>query len=186
MVLTQSSGKEADVTADPVRDPTYWLVYALPWPDSDGEYRESAVAFAPAITPRTNAPRDVRNLLDLADAYQHETGWRVMFFSDLTLWLDSVGHSWSALNLDWEGAFEHIIERTSPPMLYLYLNHFAHVIVCDASRRGVTLFNPDGTTEQVPKEERMRVRAALDQMITRDWPGFIDELRSSGRLRQAN
>ncbi|WP_404871010.1 helicase associated domain-containing protein (plasmid) [Kitasatospora griseola] len=91
-----------------VLQPRYWLAHALEWPQGESPYRECAQALAPPIIPRQMVSRDVADILAVADAYQNEHPTRrLVFFSDLTLWLDGHGSDWGQRGTDWEGGYAY-------------------------------------------------------------------------------
>ncbi|GLZ01947.1 hypothetical protein [Actinoplanes sp. NBRC 103695] len=166
--------------------PPYWLVFGLPWPAGQEPAREAVAAIAPPLVTRdTSLPRDVGDVLAMADAYQRMSGGRVVFLSDLTKWLDQRGSSWAARGTGYEGALAFLLGRqSSTPLMYLTITQRAHVIICDASREGVTLHFTNGAPpERVSTQERQLVHQVLEQQLVADWPPYMRQLAAAGRLR---
>ncbi|MDH6107915.1 hypothetical protein P3T36_006374 [Kitasatospora sp. MAP12-15] len=165
--------------------PRYWLVQALAWPQADGPYRECAQALVPPMIPRQMVPRDAADILTVADAYQGEHPTRrLVFFSDLTRWLDGQGSDWGRRGTDWEGGLRQL-EEAPAPGLYLTLSQYHHTILGDASREGMTIYFSDGLVEKVTPEIRDAARAFMQQTLERDWPGYISRLIADGKIRTA-
>jgi hypothetical protein len=76
-----------------VLHPRYWLLFGLPWPGGS-EPAEASVALAPPTIPRDDLGGDARDVLAVADVYAEGVSSKVVFFSDLTLWLDGHGSDW--------------------------------------------------------------------------------------------
>lgn len=153
--------------------PPAWMVFGLPWPEEAEDMAEAAYALAPVTVPRSLVPPGLAAILDYAETYADRRGLRVVFFSDLTRWLYELGTSWPAQDIDWMEAHDVAVEL---PILGLYLtvSHRAYLHLCDATLRGVTLHKLDGTTETPPPSEREDVRAALVDILARDWPDYVE------------
>lgn len=162
--------------------PPYWLLIGLEWPSLQSSMAEGAYVIAPPSVPRHLLTRDVAEVLGVADLYaERHPAQRVVWFTDLTRWLDSKATSWAALNVDWEHAL-HELPDTPVPGLYLTISQRAHGMVCDASRQGIVFHYLDGSSEQVTPEERDRVHEALESKIVEDWPVYILQLQAEGKL----
>ncbi|MGE7436992.1 hypothetical protein [Kitasatospora sp. NPDC001175] len=165
--------------------PRYWLAHALAWPQGDGPYRECAQALAPPLVPRQMVSRDAADILAVADAYQKtQPSRRLIFFSDLTLWLDGQGSDWGLRGTDWEGGLREL-ENAPALALFLTLSGYHHAILADSSREGATLHFSDGLVEKVTPEAREAARAFMQQTLERDWPGYIRGMIADGRIRNA-
>jgi hypothetical protein len=178
-------GGRTPVNNDRLLSPTGWLVLGLPWPDEtrDG-WGECAVAIAPPMIPRTLVSKNAGVALDLATglARAPEGPGRVVFFSDLTLFLDRQGKDWASLGIDYEAVIDELV--TAPvPQLYLSLTQKAHAILCDASRQGMRLVSPNGEVEVITPQLRRDVRDAIVQSLSRDWPPYIQGLIDQGAIQ---
>ncbi|MGW4806442.1 hypothetical protein [Kitasatospora sp. NPDC004272] len=163
--------------------PRYWLAHALPWPAGEGPYRECAQALAPPIIPRQMLSPDAADVLAAADAYHREHPQRrLVFFSDLTLWLDGQGSDWGRRGTDWEGALREL-ENAPVLALFLTLSQYHHAILADASREGMKMYFADGQVEQVTPEIREEARAFMRGTLERDWPGYVQGLIAAGKIR---
>jgi hypothetical protein len=171
---------------DLLRYPGYWLLFGLPWPDDQQQQAEAALAIAPLIIPRGMLGGDSLDILTVADAYVKASPAEinVVFFSDLTLWLDHHGSTWSSRGTDWEAGKEELV-NSDVAGLYLTLSHLAHTILCDASRQGVTVYYRDGT-EHITPAHRQDLRAMIANRLAADWPGYINRCVSSGKVRRVN
>lgn len=162
------------MSVDLLTQPSYWLVHGLPWHGPADLVQEAAYAIAPCVTPRAEIPRDAQEILAVTDFFYEKCPARVVFFSDVTRWLDSLGQSWDSLAVDWEAGFAFLDQV---PGLFLTVSHRALAIICDASREGVTLVYLDGGTEQITAAERDRVHDALEQKLSEDWPAYAEQFR---------
>jgi hypothetical protein len=158
---------------DALVEPSYWFVHGLPWSGGPAGMQQAAAAIAPSAVPRDGLPADAARILEVADAFQAQQGGRVVFFSDLTRWLDSQGHDWLSLGTDWERG---IASCDALPGVLLTISQRAHVIICDASHEGATVRLPDGSTEQITPGEREVVHQVIERQLAADWPPFARSL----------
>ncbi len=101
-----------------------------------------------------------------------------MFFSDLTRWLSQLGTSWVAKRVDWYDALDVI--RESPILkVYLAVNRRTYRHLCDTARRHIITYL-DGTTEDLTAGEREEVRAAMLDLLEREWPGYVEAVVAAG------
>ncbi|QDO42889.1 hypothetical protein FNV62_36385 [Streptomyces sp. RLB3-17] len=166
--------------------PAGWLVLGLPWPaETRDGWGECAVAIAPPMIPRSLVSQGAGIALDsatgLARDPNHGPG-KAVFFSDVTLWLDKQGKTWSDLGIDYEAVIDELL-NAQVPQLYLTLTKKAHAILCDASREGLRLHYPNGDVEHVTPQVRRDVHDGIAQSLTRDWPPYIQGLIDSGALQ---
>jgi hypothetical protein len=145
-------------------------MFGLPWPGGPGP-AEATVALAPSIISRDELGDDARDILDVADAYAECTPSKLVFFSDLTLWLDCHGSDWGARRTDWEAGVDELIGGPFPA-LYFALDQVSHAILCDASRQGLILYYRDGS-EQVTPVRRQELRSVLEGQLGAEWPAYI-------------
>ncbi|HSA52061.1 MAG TPA: hypothetical protein VLH10_18395 [Yinghuangia sp.] len=165
--------------------PEYWLVIGLAWPDGSAPTRDAAFAVAPPLIPRARVSSDARDILAVADAYQRALPGRVLLFSDLTRWLAGNDSNWAARGTDWEAAIDELTERNPAPGMYVRISQRAHIVICDATREGMTLHYADGGSERLRPEERVLVREALADRLSEDWPRYVAELTDSGGFDEA-
>jgi hypothetical protein len=158
---------------DELVDPSYWLVHGLPWSGGPAGMQPAAAAIAPAVVHRDGLPPDAARILEVADAFHAQHGMRVVFFSDLTRWLDTQGHDWPSVGADWERGIAACDELPGIP---LTISQRAHIIICDASHDGATVQRPDGSTEQITPQEREVVHQVIERQLTADWPPFARTL----------
>jgi hypothetical protein len=118
----------------------------------------------------------------VADAYQRAAPARVLLFSDLTRWLAGNDTTWAARGTDWEAAVDELTGHTPTPGMYVQVSQRAHIVICDATREGMTLHYADGGSERLRPEERVLVREALADRLNEDWPRYVGELIDSGKL----
>lgn len=167
-----------DSTIEWLLQPDYWLVSGLEW-HGDGPVAEAAIAIAPGMIPRGVLSRDSDQVLTHADRYAKQEAVRVVFFADLTRALTLARTSWAELGIDWETALGDLL--TGPyPSMYLTISEHAHGLLCSSA---VTINVISGKGVQPGNEERELVRQALAERLSADWPSYIRDLLSSGRLR---
>ncbi|MFF1690753.1 hypothetical protein [Streptomyces sp. NPDC058254] len=156
--------------------PDAWLVLGLPWPEQTREgWGECAVAIAPQMIPRTLVSTSVGLALDFARGLARDPGdgpGKTVFFSDITLWLDSQGKTWADLGADYDAVIDELIDA-QVPQLYLTLKQKPHAILCDASREGMRLYYPNGDVEHVTPQLRQEVQRGITQSLERDWLLYI-------------
>ena len=165
--------------------PRYWLVIGTEWTAPSGTpMAEAAVAFVPDAVPEQMLTRQSAMVLGFAGRYgaKHVDG-RVVFFSDLTRMLSRENSSWLDFSVDWEKVVEELTGPDAPfPSLALTLSQRGHAILCDASVEGMTLYTRDGSVERVTETERHDVHQALEDILVRDWPPYVQQLIDRGRI----
>jgi hypothetical protein len=180
-VITMTPDQALDDGAiERLLQPDYWLVSGLEW-HGNGGMAEAAVAIAPGLIPREVFSSDAAQVLRHADDYADRHPVRVVFFSDLTRALTLARTSWPELGIDWEAARAELLSGPYPA-LYLTVSERAYVLLCSAA---VTVNVVSQKGVQPGNEERELVRQALTVRLSADWPGYIRDLLSSGRLRPA-
>lgn len=141
----------------------YWLVFGLPWP---GEHLAVAQAAYAACAPASsNASPAIAQVFAVGHAYadRHPTQ-PVVWFSDLTRWLDTLGLDWPTLGVDWSSALDTLPHSHLPGVL-LGIDRRTHLILCDATRHGLTLTHPDGQHEPVTEQERTRLHEQMRDLL---------------------
>ncbi|MFG2525761.1 hypothetical protein [Streptomyces sp. NPDC048527] len=137
------------------------------------------------MIPRTLVSTSVGLALDFARSLARDPGdgpGKTVFFSDITLWLDSQGKTWADLGADYDAVIDELIDA-QVPQLYLTLKQKAHAILCDASREGMRLYYPNGDVEHVTPQLRQEVHRGITQSLERDWPPYIQGLIDRGALK---
>jgi hypothetical protein len=171
-------------------NPSWFLVAGLPWPEdhANAEMAEAAIAIAPHVTEvvrpvdadgkPTPLGRDLALTLDVGSRCAKVLGKRVLFLSDITLWLDGIGLTWARIGVDFATA-QHELEQQSPSM-FLTVSQKAYAIFCSASHN-LTAYYASGTKVEVAPEERERVRESLERALDADWPGYIIQALASAQ-----
>ena len=168
--------------APSVSRPRYWLIHALPWPTEGGPVRECALAYAPPLVPRQMIEPDAAKVLRVADAYQQQTGLQIVFFSDLTRWLDQQGRGWVDVDgADWERGLEQL-QKAPALSMYLGLSQFHHVLLADASRKSLVIYGMEDKPYEVTDQDRRQLRDFIHGTLTRDWPPYVQGLIDAGKL----
>lgn len=155
---------------NPLLYPRYWLLFGLPWPGGP-DPAEAAVVFAPSIIPRGQLGHDAHDILAIADTYVDAIPGKVVFFSDLTLWLERHGDTWPNRGTDWEAGKDELL-NLAIPAVWLALDRLSHLILCDATREGVTLHYPDHT-EQITPTQRQALRTSIENGLAVGWPDYF-------------
>ncbi|MFD0888640.1 hypothetical protein ACFQ08_29240 [Streptosporangium algeriense] len=167
-----------------LQEPAYWLVFALPWPDSqwDAELAEAAYVLSPPLVPRSRVPENAEGVFAVAHFYLKENpGRRTVWFSDLTRWLAERDNSWQQVEVDWEAALQEIQELPTFGM-FLQVSKRGYMFLLDGSPDGMTVTYPGGERERLTARERETVHAAFEDKITRDWAGYIEEMAARGKI----
>ncbi len=163
-------------------NPSWFLVTGLSWPEdqADAEVAEAAFAIAPYVTQAarpagpdgTPVPlgRDLALMLDAGSRCAAALGKRVLFLSDITVWLAGIGLSWERIGVDFETAENELEQQTIG--MYLALSQRAYTILCSAART-LTIQYSSGRTADVPTEDREPVRAKLQAELDDRWPGYV-------------
>lgn len=140
-----------------------WLVFGLPWPDPAMPVAHAAYAVR-APWP-VGEPAETAGVFAIADVYaKRHPGQPVVWFSDLTRWLDTLGLDWAGLNIDWPAALEALPHDRLPGVL-LGIDVRTHLVLCDATRHGVTIVHADGRRESVTDTERARLHQRMRDLL---------------------
>jgi hypothetical protein len=165
-------------------NPSWFLVTGLPWPEdkADAEVAEAAFAVAPQVTEAVrpadpdSSPvplgHDLALMLDAGSRCAAALSKRVVFLSDITRWLASIGLSWERIGVDFPTAQAELEQQQ--PGLFVMLSRMAYTILCSAAS-DLTMYTPMGSTAEIPPGEREMVRASLEAALDADWPHYIEE-----------
>ncbi|MER7130970.1 hypothetical protein [Streptosporangium saharense] len=167
-----------------LQEPAYWLVFALPWPESQGDaaMAEAAYVVAPPLVPRNQVSENAEGVFAVAHFHVKENpGRRTIWFSDLTRWLAGRDNSWQGLEVDWEAALREIHELPTFGM-FLKVSRRGYLFLLDGSPEGATVTYPGGERERLTAREREAVRADFEAKITRDWANYIGEMAARGMI----
>jgi hypothetical protein len=171
-------------------DPSWFLVTGLPWPDdqADAEVVEAAFAIAPYVTQavRPVGPdgepvplgRDLALMLDVGSRCAAALGKRVIFLSDITLWLTDIGMSWERIGVHFPTAQAELGRQGIG--MYLAVSQRAYAILCSAASTLAIYCTSGGKTEVRP-EDRELVRAKFEAALDADWPGYITQALASAQ-----
>lgn len=164
--------------------PSWFLVTGLPWAEhqDDAEVAEAAVAIAPHVTQvaRPVGPegkpvplgRDLALMLDAGSRCAAALGKRVIFLSDITRWLADIGLSWERIGVDFPIAQNELEHQAVG--LYLELSQRAHTILCSTAHN-LTIHYTDGSTAEIPPDERELLRARFETALNAGWPGYVTQ-----------
>lgn len=165
-------------------DPSWFLVTGLPWPEDQAETEIAEAAFAIAFyvtqAVRPVGPdgdpvplgRDLALMLDAGSRCAAALGKRVLFLSDITLWLADIGLSWKRIGVNFSAA-QNELEQQGIGM-YLSLSQRAHSILCSTART-LMIYYASGGRAEVPPEDRELVRANFEAALNADWAGYVTQ-----------
>lgn len=157
----------------------YWLVFGLPWPGDDVAVAHAAYAVAAPI-PDDYVSSLIAQVFAVSQVYTERHPYQaVVWFSDLTRWLDTLDLSWPALGIDWQQALDELPHLRLPGVL-LGVDRRTHLILCDASRHGLAITHPGGRHEPVTADERHRLHERMRHLL--DEPA-AEQPRPSDGLR---
>ena len=171
-------------------DPSWFLVAGLAWPEhqANAGMAEAAFAIAPEVTKVVRPVgadgkpvplgRHLEPMLDAGSRCAAALGKRVLFLSDITLWLNDIRLSWERIDIDFPEAQAELEQQV--PSLFITVSSRAHMILCSTARRLTIHYNSGGTAE-VPPEERELVRASFETRLAAGWPGYIARALASAQ-----
>jgi hypothetical protein len=169
-----------------LREPSWWLVHGLPWPEDATGMAEAAFASSPdaTLTLRPQGAdgqpvpvsRNLEAVLFAARVVADRTGARAVFLSDVTLWLADRGQNWENLGVDWAAALAEIEQSCG---MYVSVSETAHAIICSAARV-LTIHSPSGA-RAVTDTERRLVKEQLAARLAADWPGYIARILANAQ-----
>ena len=160
-------------------DPSWFLLTGLPWPEDQAVagMAEAALAIAPPVTQAVRPPgadgkpvppgRDLKLMLGAGSQCAAALGKRVIFLTDITLWLSGTGLSWERIGVNFPAAQDELEQQKTG--LLITVSRRAHMILCSAAHN-LTIYCPDGNVAEVAPEERELVRASFEARLNADWP----------------
>lgn len=164
--------------------PSWFLVAGLPWPEDQAAagIAEAALVIAPAVTQAVRPVgadgkpvplgRDLALVLEAGSQCAAALGKRVIFLSDITLWLSGIGRSWERISVNFPAAQDELEQQQT--RLFVTVSRRAHMILCSAAH-SLTIHCTDGNVAQVAPEERELVRASFEARLSADWPSYITQ-----------
>ena len=165
-------------------DPSWFLVTGLPWPEDQAVagMAEAAFAIAPPVTQVVRPVgadgkpvplgHDLAPMLDAGTQCAAVLGKRVIFLSDITLWLSDIGLSWERIGVNFPAAQDDLEQQTTG--LLVTVSRRAHMILCSAAH-SLTIYCTDGDVAEVEPEERELVRASFETRLNTDGPRYITQ-----------
>ncbi|PPK65039.1 hypothetical protein CLV40_11682 [Actinokineospora auranticolor] len=161
--------------------PPFWVVHALDIDEWSTEAMvEGAFAFDTRFVKEGTHPPHALDVASCCRRYAREhPDQRVVFFTDVTRWLDEQGSSWAALEVDWLSALNYIPGNTLGLFMTVSrraLMHIGNAAIVHRVHYG------DGSSEVLTEGERDAVRQALAEKLADDWPPFIRGLIDRGQL----
>jgi hypothetical protein len=123
----------------------------------------------------------VEDVLGFTRLYAREhPGRRMIWFSDVTRWLDTQGSGWNALGVNWESALAALAEM---PVLGLYMtvSYRAYCHLIDTAQH-FTVHYLDGASEELTPEERQKIHDVFEEKLDKDWPPHVRRMLANGRL----
>jgi hypothetical protein len=171
-------------------DPSWFLVAGLPWPEDHigVGMAEAAFAIAPPVTQAARPVgadgkpvalgRDFALMLDAGSRCAAALGKRVIFLSDITLWLSDIDLSWERIGVNFPAAQDELEQQKTG--LFVTVSRRAHMILCSAAR-SLTIYCTDGNVAEVAPEERELVRASFEARLNADWPSYITQALASAQ-----
>lgn len=156
-----------------VHQPSYWLTYLS---EATERGSDEITAIAPGILDRSRFTADTQILLAAADAYRADhPDQRVVFAAAVTRWLHvERGIHWADLDCDFYDALLDL-DRHAPALL-IEAAPITRAIVANAALRLELVVVGEGPVRDLPTEP---VRAAILEVLERDWPPYISELLAS-------
>jgi hypothetical protein len=170
--------------------PSWFLVAGLPWTEDQpvAGLAEAAFAIAPPVTQtvRPAGPddkpvplgRDLALMLDAGSQCAAALGKRVIFLSDITLWLSDIGLSWERIGVNFPAAQDELEQQKTG--LFVTVSRRAHMILCSATH-SLTIYCTDGDVAEIAPEERELVRASFEARLNADWPSYITQALASAQ-----
>jgi len=163
-------------------DPSWFLGAGLPWPEDQAVagMAEAALVIAPDVTQVVRPVdadgkpvplgRDLALMLDAGSQCAAAIGKRVIFLSDITLWLSDIGRSWELIGVNFSAAQDELEQQKTG--LFITVSRRAHMILCSTAY-SLTIQCTDGSVAEVPPEEREMVRASFEERLNADWPIYV-------------
>ena len=163
-------------------NPSWFLVAGLPWSGDQAVagMAEAAFAIAPDLTQVVRPVgadgqpvplgRDLALMLEAGSKCAAALGKRVIFLSDITLWLSDIGRSWELIGVNFSAAQDELEQQRTG--LFITVSRRAHMILCSTAY-SLTIQCTDGSVAEVPPEEREMVRASFEERLNADWPIYV-------------
>jgi hypothetical protein len=163
-------------------DPSWFLVAGLAWPEDQAVagMAEAAFAIAPPVTQAVRPVdaegkpvplgRDLALMLGASSQCAAALGKRVIFLSDITLWLSDTGRSWERIGVNFPDAQDELEQQKTG--LFVTVSRRAHMILCSAAH-SLTIHCTDSSVAEVAPEERELVRASFEERLNADWPSYV-------------
>jgi hypothetical protein len=178
------AGKDVPVMQPEARmtDPSWFLVAGLPWPEDQpvAGMAEATFAIAPDVTREVRPVgadgkpvplgHDLALMLDAGSQCAAALGKRVIFLSDITLWLSDTGQNWERIGVNFPAAQDELEQQK--PGLFVTVSRRAHMILCSAAH-SLTIYCTDGNVAEVEPEERELARSSFEARLNADWPSYI-------------
>jgi hypothetical protein len=122
--------------------------------------------------------RDLALMLDAGSRCAAALDKRVIFLSDITLWLSDIGLNWERIGVNFSAAQDELEQQKTG--LFVTVSRRAHMIRCSAAH-SLTIYCTDGNVAEVEPEERELVRANFEPRLNTDWPGYITQALASAQ-----
>lgn len=91
----------------------HWLVFGLSWPDPAMPVAQAA--YAVPLPQPVDESTEIAQVFAIAGVYaQQHPGRPVVWFSDVTRWLDTLGLDWASLGIDWAAVLETLPDDRLP------------------------------------------------------------------------
>ncbi|MDH6122405.1 hypothetical protein [Kitasatospora sp. GAS204B] len=154
--------------------PRYWFVQP-----SQAEWAGGCVrALDPQMLQRHTLSRDCADILRVADAFQTvHPARRVVFFEDLTAWLERAGSSWAQLGTNWREGLAELRKVPAPAL----------TITLDQATSSVTSAAQAGTRDTGSGPRNLSCAgpdalALIERELICYWSQYIRVLTSLGAL----
>jgi hypothetical protein len=138
-------------------DPSWFLVAGLPWPEdrAGAGMAEAAFAIAPDVTKVVRpvgadgkpvpVGRHLALMLEAGSQCAAALAKRVIFLSDVTLWLSDIGRSWERMRVNFPAAQDELEQQKTG--LFVTVSRRAHMILCSAAY-SLTIYCTDGNVAE--------------------------------------
>lgn len=156
---------------DHLRYPAYWLLAV-----AGSRNARRLYAAAPETIAKGTLSANARRLCDLARAYCADSQRTTAYINDIAHALCGRGQSWESCDVDWKAAVAELRAKTaSVAALSFALGEDAYVLAAYSSAPTVEVAHPGGV-RRASADERRAFRMAVEALLRREWPGYIDGL----------